>query len=423
MGERYQRHFAHHTETACEIERAQQTALHILAKEIIAQEKTIKFPELAIRFEDLGFAQNEVFKKLWHSWLRRNPDHQYNDYIERIRESVVAFDQVTLEKKLSSIIPDIVVQKGEKLCLIEIAVTHFVDEEKKKAIEGLGIATLEIDISEYVHVEITKEELRQILINETSQKRWVFNPRQDALIEKATASVKSVLDAEKQREEKEEEKIRLKIEAERKKREKQAENKAMGIMATKAALIPENYAKIIKALKNDRLVSDKYLGTKLEKKEKMLPFFLNIPICGEMIFKCDRRIWQMILFEKFVFYRSTTDINQDNIIGYLTKRQKEIEIDWRYSYKVNDDFNRKQHHFFKDVITKYFHYLDSLGFIRIYDGFNGFYGEIKVSHSMTPPNQKYAIALEKAIQQADEYSPSVNEDIEKLVNQQMEKYK
>lgn len=31
------------------------------------------------------------------------------------------------------------------------------------------------------------------------------------------------------------------------------------------------------------------------------PFFLNIPVFGEAVFNCDRRIWKTILFEKVLY--------------------------------------------------------------------------------------------------------------------------
>ena len=379
----------------------------------------MKLPGLLVKFEDLGLAQEKDNVHVWHSWRNRNLGHQYNDYIEKIDESVVAFDQVTLEKKISSIVPDVIAQKGNKTCLLEIAVTHFVDEEKKKKIEELGFAAIEIDMSEYIHSEITREELHDILMNRTGKKSWVFNPKREKLLAMAEEKVKLILDEQKEWIRKNIERVENIKKEDRRKAQEKIRKRAEGIKVIKEALIPENYARIIESLKSDDLALNTYSSRWMSKQQKSIPFYLNIPICGEMIFKCDRRVWQTLLFEQFVYNRKTTSISQDKIEAWLKHHQSVIKVDWRYAYKVYNELNRKEYHFFKDVIEQYFYYLDCLGFISINNGFDGFFGEVMAPHSLTPPNKEYARSLELALQQVSELSPSVDEDIAKIVRRQM----
>ena len=77
--------------------------------------------------------------------------------------TIVDFDSVVLEKKVSSIIPDIIAFKGNKACLIEIAVTHFIDENKEKKIQQLKLPVLEIDISSLSAESINRDILKNIL--------------------------------------------------------------------------------------------------------------------------------------------------------------------------------------------------------------------------------------------------------------------
>ena len=100
-------HFAHHNidDCGCSIE----TALHIMAKEIIEKEKRMFFPTAYI---GIG-----------------NFSARYAD------AGLYGIEKVELEKRLGTIIPDIICHIDGKPVMIEITVTHGIDEEKKKKIE------------------------------------------------------------------------------------------------------------------------------------------------------------------------------------------------------------------------------------------------------------------------------------------------
>ena len=41
-----------------------------------------------------------------------------------------------------------------------------------------------------------------------------------------------------------------------------------------------------------------------------IPFYCDIPIYGEIVFNCDRRIWQTTLFNKFIYNRKPSEIGR-----------------------------------------------------------------------------------------------------------------
>lgn len=163
-------HFAHYNSEECS--KGIETTLHLLAKEILAEEMCIKLPSLYLEFDS------------------------YKDKELMYKEMTYEFDKVYLEKKFDNIIPDINLEsKGNKL-FVEIFVTHDIDEIKLEKIEKLGISSLLIDLSE-LEYSISKDELREILINDVEKKRWIYNRRQNAMSNRFKDKAKPFEDASK----------------------------------------------------------------------------------------------------------------------------------------------------------------------------------------------------------------------------------
>ena len=146
-GEKKTHHFSHQsTECAYGLE----TTLHMMAKAILEQEKRVLLPKTVIPF------------------------HRYQGSPVISEAVMVEFDDVVLEKRLTDIIPDVLIKAREKTLFIEIRVSHKIDEEKQKKIKDAGISTLEIDLSKIDRM-VSYEELRQILLEETECKHWIYN--------------------------------------------------------------------------------------------------------------------------------------------------------------------------------------------------------------------------------------------------------
>lgn len=146
-------HFAH--ESGSECEGAAESALHLAAKQILADEEGMMLPELAVTGEVELIDGRKASKTI-------------------VRPEIwVDFLSIELEKTISNIRPDVVVQVGDTLMFIEIAVTHFVDEKKSSIIEKMGIPTVEINLAAIPRREWDWESLKEVIINEIVYKKWV----------------------------------------------------------------------------------------------------------------------------------------------------------------------------------------------------------------------------------------------------------
>lgn len=111
-------HFAHYKLADCN--HGTETALHIMAKNIIAQTK-------------------QIFVPLVHKDIYGNSGGG----------KVVAFEKAELEKQLSDTVrSDVLLSNGDRFLNVEIKVTHEIDLNKKIELFNLGIPTIEIDFSD-----------------------------------------------------------------------------------------------------------------------------------------------------------------------------------------------------------------------------------------------------------------------------------
>lgn len=153
-GKKNKHHFAHYNKAECAY--VCQTNIHCLAEEILKEEKTIMLPP---DFEDCG------------NWRCIYEPRMFNCTIDHIES----------ERRISDIIPDIVITSGQATILVEIYVTHAVDDEKRKHIQKIGTCfVVEINLSDLAYKNLTKEELRTYL-KDPSRIKWIFNPTTYAL--------------------------------------------------------------------------------------------------------------------------------------------------------------------------------------------------------------------------------------------------
>ena len=149
-GKKNQHHFAHANGADCS--GARMTALHMLAQQIIQEEKKIITP-----------------------WFK--------DYCED-KSKEIYFESVLLERRFKTAEinrrPDCVgiIKKGDKQyeVWIEIKVKHAIDEEKKKDIIKLGAICMEIDISALLNNKYTEDSVRKALFDVYDNKEWINYP-------------------------------------------------------------------------------------------------------------------------------------------------------------------------------------------------------------------------------------------------------
>lgn len=125
------------------------TALHMLAQQIIEDERKIRTP-----------------------WFK--------DYHEE-SSKLMYFESVFLEQRFKTTEsyrrPDCVgiIKNGDKVW-IEIKVKHAIDEKKKKDIIGLGAICMEIDISALLNNKYTEDSVRKALFDVYDNKEWINYP-------------------------------------------------------------------------------------------------------------------------------------------------------------------------------------------------------------------------------------------------------
>ena len=150
-------HFAHAPGSDCAS--GFETALHLAAKQLIEARGVLVFPSLvvAINVIDAGGRAHVPSSELVAAGRR-------------------ALSNVLLEQALGEIRPDVRVDaEGIVAVLIEVAVTHFVDEHKLARIEHRGVAALEIDLS--MLRDATFAALETALFDDPSHTTWLYHPR------------------------------------------------------------------------------------------------------------------------------------------------------------------------------------------------------------------------------------------------------
>ena len=150
-------HFAHYSSEQCE--HALETSLHLIAKEIIVSSGGLFLPALQF-MPPVNITES---KKI---------------YLEQPR--LYNLDSAVKEIDMGSIVPDILVDSQGMQILVEIYVTHKVDEAKLKKIRGLDISAIEIDLSKCSR-EFSREELKQRLIHDISCKKWLWHRARENL--------------------------------------------------------------------------------------------------------------------------------------------------------------------------------------------------------------------------------------------------
>ena len=210
-GKKNQHHFAHANGADCA--GARMTALHMLAQQIIQDERKIRKPH-------------------------------FKEYCEDVTK-IIEFSSVELEVHFKTQEvnrrPDCVgiILKGDKRIevWIEIKVTHEVDEEKLNDIQHLGVICMEVNLSGLLDTDYTIETIREALFVNIGNKKWINYPQ----LFKKNANAK----AEKEREEAE-------------KNQKQLDELAKERTKLEEIIHPwlkfgtrENANKIIQLIKND----------------------------------------------------------------------------------------------------------------------------------------------------------------------------
>lgn len=429
------RHFSHINKD-CDIKTALQTALHLMAKEIIAEKKQMILPEYVVKITDTDY---------YRSHYSNGSNSKYRD-IKFVYEKAkrVNFDNVYLEKKVSEIVPDIIALSQAGCYLIEIAVTHFIDREKQTKINQLNFPVIEIDLSDMNSHVFCREQLENILVNDIKRKKWIHYPMNDeerlSLYKWGESNAQNFCERKESEEsleywshiknsrdwfamaekcEKVSDEFKDKVLNEILKREEKGREQIDYQNKMDEIYQPEIYKKKIERLRNQKKFKN-YYSTLSMSKSKTTPFYIDIPITGEFIFNCDRRIWQSAIFDKFILngiqpyddsgrYPLDYDLVED-IKEWIKKDQKVFTVNWKYAKK--HWYCGSTRALFNYVIEKYIEYLLLLGFVkqskRTYGIFKKYWYRLISPNTLRAPNRKNAEKLYRAIRSVEYNSPDAD---------------
>lgn len=172
-------HFAHYQAPECS--HGLQTALHLAAKELFLTHRQLHLPGMAGELPySPAFWRQFAFNA--HAYEYVLHAHGLGQPAYELPSRYVNILDVRLEQRTGNVVPDIVLDTETGPLLVEIAVTHFVDEMKLAKLTALGISTLEIDLSGHAR-NLTIPALAQAVLHDTSTKTWVYNARLDTWCE------------------------------------------------------------------------------------------------------------------------------------------------------------------------------------------------------------------------------------------------
>lgn len=387
LGLKNRHHFSHNSEK-CSVEAATQTAVHMLAKEIILSAGELLFPSISLEYKKSS--------SFFYKYIQFVPET-----IEIKPARYVKCDDILLENKLSSIVPDVLFVSKDNSCIVEIAVTHFVDEIKESKIRELGIPAIEIDLSKHYKQKFKMGELYNDIINNCENRRWVHYPNMQGLIQKADLEYKIKINEIINKEQE------AKIERDRQEKEREKERKQREkIIQEQNEIYYKNKLKQYRSdMRTNAIIQNFHFSKDI--KNKTLPFFLDIPIDGEIIFMCDRRIWQSALFDKFIYYRNTsknTIVSINNILQWIKKHQSLFKLNWSDIYS---DFGNAYR-----IIEQYLTYMHFLGFVS---ELHRQEGKLLHAHTLIPPERERANLLYSAISSIDACSQNPNREIEQYL--------
>jgi hypothetical protein len=395
LGNKQVHHFRHYNE---DCGAALQSALHLFAKQVIKKHKKIVLPSKSINIGDLinrqliksditlnsypanflSFKEKIIFKnfKREFSDIKRlygsysdNEISIVNQNLEIDTKRKIHFNQVDLEKNFDDFIPDVFIQKFN--LAVEIKVTHEVDDIKLKKLRKKNISAIEVDLSDTPEkVYSDKIKLKNHILNNHDIKTWIYYT---GLKEIRVTYKKRINGFIKNQEE-------LIQEIEEKKKienEKKLKNRKLKVKSIKKYLKEEvqetQRIKWEKKLKNNQKWIE--LSNELNLDADNMPEYLNRKIKNETIIKCDRRLWQTLIFRIFIFKslnrKSSSKLQVKHIVDYVKKKT---------TLPLNKDmvYTKDLYPYFLDekvgldlVIAEFMLNLEEYGFVKKQDGSNG----------------------------------------------------
>lgn len=158
-------HFAHASGENCK--NGLETAIHFAAKQLVAERMEIALPEVNLQIPR-GFGERPSQQHLYISTLRPLSEVRIEPWLDGFRPDLIVVDFPQSQGSINFAPP--------REILIEIAVTHFVDEAKRAQIKERNLHAIEIDVSE-ARDKMDFALLKTFLFNVPSPAVWIHHPK------------------------------------------------------------------------------------------------------------------------------------------------------------------------------------------------------------------------------------------------------
>lgn len=328
-GEQNVWHFAHDG-MACST--GAETAIHLMAKQILAEECNILLPAVVVSLSAVDvFGRERVVRA-----QLANPQHAR--YLE-----------VALEVTRDNRRPDAVArcQSPAAEHRVEIFVRHAVDSTKASELEALDCVCYEICLND-VSLQATTELLRQAVIATPARVRWISYPGMAAARRRLAENLRKMLASAEAQKKAEEAQAKLSYAAQV--RESKAEQTAWGRRAREQKRGADRVSRA-NALFKAAGVADKreYLWKKLRIPEDQAPALVDHEVRGEESFGVPREIWQADVYRKAVFSSDASEVGLGELLAWMKLR-----------YEVVDSFPNSS----KVALWEYFAHLEVLKIAR-----------------------------------------------------------
>lgn len=323
LGDVRQHHFAHHTVQDCV--RSDESALHKFAKEVFLRHESFVVPEL---IEHCGWETAKV-----------------SDAAQ------VAYVAVAIEQKMPTVTPDVVLKcaVGPPM-LVEIGVTHFVDEEKCGKLRNIGYPCIEVDLGDLMTPEeFDRAAVEEALITGVARKEWVYHPEGEV--------IRAAM----------EEAARKKVE-ERERHEREAEARQERIRIERARVTADEYQQQMAVKTEGELpthplwvANRRALGIP---EGAATPWYINFGMPGEYLFTVHRTVWQSALFRSWVYNKRLDERSTFVSVKFAVEQlhDNHPEIWERCLYWAWKDDPRALAP--SDVVGQYLRLLEHCGFLR-----------------------------------------------------------
>ncbi len=176
-------HFAHKSTSSCQ--GGTETIIHQLAKEIISKKEFFSLPLKIVTYTDENYSISEYLVQ---------------------EDTKIQIDECLCEKYFQNIQPDIQIISRDKPLFIEIAVTHFIDEEKLDKIKKMNISCIEIDLS-HLKNEIFDYKTLVKEIDKHHNVKWIYHRKEKEKLLELKRKVEEQKKQDKLKEEKENKQI------------------------------------------------------------------------------------------------------------------------------------------------------------------------------------------------------------------------